>query len=157
MYMGEYNHTVDAKGRLKRTIKVYAVRFYLQCVNCFPKQHRLMLKFHIVSFPYFSYYIISPNSAICSAISWGGHAYAVCTRLSDKGHFIGIDQDADAIAAAGKRLAEFQDKVTIIRNNYCNAGQALAELQTLFQLAGSAALPQYALQYSWQTVLHRIP
>ena len=58
----------------------------------------------------------------------GGHAYAVCTRLSDKGHFIGIDQDADAIAAAGKRLAEFQDKVTIIRNNYCNAGQALAEL-----------------------------
>ena len=48
----------------------------------------------------------------------GGHAYAVCTRLSDKGHFIGIDQDADAIVAAGKRLAEFQDKVTIIRNNY---------------------------------------
>ena len=48
----------------------------------------------------------------------GGHAYEVCKRLSEKGHFYGIDQDAAAIAAAGKRLEEFGDKVTIIRNNY---------------------------------------
>ena len=34
----------------------------------------------------------------------GGHAYHVCERLSEKGRFVGIDQDADAIAAAGKRL-----------------------------------------------------
>ena len=55
----------------------------------------------------------------------GGHAYEVCKRLSEKGHFYGIDQDAAAIAAAGKRLEEFGDKVTIIRNNYCNAKEAL--------------------------------
>ena len=30
----------------------------------------------------------------------GGHAYEVCKRLSDAGHFYGIDQDAAAIAAA---------------------------------------------------------
>lgn len=58
----------------------------------------------------------------------GGHAYEVCKRLGDKGRFIGIDQDADAIAAASKRLEEFGDKVTIIRNNYCNARTALEEI-----------------------------
>lgn len=57
----------------------------------------------------------------------GGHAYEVCKRLSDKGRFYGIDQDAAAIDAAGKRLKEFDSKVTIIRDNYCNARQALKE------------------------------
>ena len=55
----------------------------------------------------------------------GGHAYEVCKRLGDKGTFIGIDQDADAIAAAGKRLEEFGDKVAIVRDNYCNAKEVL--------------------------------
>lgn len=58
----------------------------------------------------------------------GGHAYEVCKRLGDKGRLIGIDQDADAIQAAGERLKEFGDKVTIIRNNYCNARAALEEI-----------------------------
>lgn len=57
----------------------------------------------------------------------GGHAYEVCRRLGDKGRFYGIDQDEAAIKAAGKRLEEFGDKVTIIRNNYCNAREALKE------------------------------
>ncbi len=58
----------------------------------------------------------------------GGHAYHVCKRLGDKGRFIGIDQDADAIKAASARLEEYGQKVTIIRNNYCNAKAALAEI-----------------------------
>ena len=29
-----------------------------------------------------------------------GHSYEICSRLSDKGRLIGIDQDADAIRAA---------------------------------------------------------
>ena len=57
----------------------------------------------------------------------GGHAYQVCKRL-EGGHFYGIDQDDAAIAAAGARLSVFGDKVTIIRNNYCNAKAALLEL-----------------------------
>ena len=57
----------------------------------------------------------------------GGHAYEVCSRLNDKGRFFGIDQDADAIAAAEKKLEQFSDKATIIRNNYCNAKEALKE------------------------------
>ena len=53
-----------------------------------------------------------------AALGGGGHAFEVCNRLNDKGRFIGIDQDADAIKAAGERLAGFGEKVTIIRSNY---------------------------------------
>lgn len=55
----------------------------------------------------------------------GGHAYQVASRLSEKGRLIGIDQDADAIAAAGERLKEFWDKITIIRSNYANMKEEL--------------------------------
>ena len=48
-----------------------------------------------------------------------GHASEVCQRLSAKGRFIGIDQDQDAIIAASERLAAYEDRVTIIRSNYC--------------------------------------
>ena len=56
----------------------------------------------------------------------GGHAYEVCKQLTT-GHFYGIDQDDAAVEAAGKRLEPFGDKVTILRNNYCNMRSALAE------------------------------
>ena len=56
-----------------------------------------------------------------------GHAYQVCKRLTS-GHFYGIDQDEAAIVTAGKRLKEFGDRVTILRNNYCNAKKALNDL-----------------------------
>ncbi|MDD3278950.1 MAG: 16S rRNA (cytosine(1402)-N(4))-methyltransferase RsmH [Lachnospiraceae bacterium] len=54
-----------------------------------------------------------------------GHAGEVCRKLSKKGRFFGFDQDADAIEAAGERLREFGDQVTIIRSNYCNMAEEL--------------------------------
>lgn len=57
-----------------------------------------------------------------------GHASEVCKRLSENGRFIGIDQDAAAIEAAGMRLEPFGDKVTIVRNNYCNMKTELERL-----------------------------
>ncbi len=58
----------------------------------------------------------------------GGHALEVCRRLSGQGHFYGIDQDADAVAAAGERLSGFGGLVTIIRSNYCSMREELGKL-----------------------------
>lgn len=58
----------------------------------------------------------------------GGHAWHVLNRLSEKGRYIGIDQDEDAIRASTKRLAPFQDKVTIVRDNYVNMPKVLKDL-----------------------------
>ena len=58
----------------------------------------------------------------------GGHAYEVCKQLSDKGRFIGIDQDEAAIEAASIRLSDFGEKVTIVRSNYCDMKLQLQKL-----------------------------
>ena len=56
----------------------------------------------------------------------GGHSLEICKRLTT-GRLIGIDQDEDAIAAAGERLREYQDKVTIVRSNYARMAEVLKE------------------------------
>ena len=58
----------------------------------------------------------------------GGHAVEVCKRLGDKGSIIGIDQDAAAIEAAGGRLKDFGEKVTIVRSSYRDMKSQLQKL-----------------------------
>lgn len=58
----------------------------------------------------------------------GGHAYEICRRLGDKGSIVGIDQDEAAIEAAGIRLKDFGEKVTIVRSNYCEMKSVLHNL-----------------------------
>ena len=57
-----------------------------------------------------------------------GHALKVVKRLGPKGRLIGIDQDADAIAAAGERLKDYDGQVTIVRNNYEQIDAILSDL-----------------------------
>lgn len=56
----------------------------------------------------------------------GGHSEQILKRLN-KGHLYGIDQDGDAISATSKRLESYieNNKLTIIRDNYCNMKLAL--------------------------------
>ena len=55
-----------------------------------------------------------------------GHSSEIAKRLTT-GHLYGVDQDAAAIEAASARLKPYEDRVTIIRNNYCNAITQLSE------------------------------
>lgn len=56
-----------------------------------------------------------------------GHSLEICKRLTT-GRLIGIDQDADAIAAASERLKDYKDKVTIARSNYAQMKEVLHDL-----------------------------
>lgn len=72
---------------------------------------------------------IAPDGIyVDGTLGGGGHSFEIAKRLVSGGKLIGIDQDADAIAAATERLMEFSDRVTIVRNNYCNIAQVLDEL-----------------------------
>ena len=56
-----------------------------------------------------------------------GHSEQVVRRLSAKGRLIGIDQDQDAIIAAGERLAAWP-QATLVRSNYCYMAKILEDL-----------------------------
>lgn len=69
---------------------------------------------------------IKPNGIyVDGTLGGGGHSYEIASALGDKGRLIGIDQDEAAIEAASRRLKPYQDKVTLIRDNYCNMSQVL--------------------------------
>ena len=59
----------------------------------------------------------------------GGHSSLICSRLGEGGRLIGIDRDMTAIKAAGERLSEFGDRVTIVHNNFANIKEVLKELR----------------------------
>lgn len=55
----------------------------------------------------------------------GGHSYEIASRLGEDGRLICIDQDSDALAAAGKRLASFADRVTFAKSNFSKLADVL--------------------------------
>lgn len=56
----------------------------------------------------------------------GGHAAAILQASAPDGRLLGLDADAEAIAAAGDRLAEFGEQATLVHSNFEN----LAEVAT---------------------------
>lgn len=56
-----------------------------------------------------------------------GHSRVIASKLTS-GRLIGIDQDEAAIAAAGERLAEYGNRVTIVRDNFKNIEEVLSGL-----------------------------
>lgn len=65
---------------------------------------------------------------IDGTLGGGGHSYHIASKLTGTGRLIGIDQDEEAVVAAGKRLEGFGEKVTIVRDNYCNARNILKNI-----------------------------
>lgn len=72
--------------------------------------------------------IKSEGIYVDGTLGGGGHAFEIAGRLGENGRLIGIDQDEAAIEAAGRRLSEFGDKVSIIRSNYRNTKEVLSSL-----------------------------
>lgn len=56
-----------------------------------------------------------------------GHSSEIIKRLSDKGLLIGIDQDTDALKAAGEKLSQYDNKI-LVHNNFHNIKEILEEL-----------------------------
>lgn len=57
----------------------------------------------------------------------GGHSYQIASRLTT-GRLIGIDRDETAIERAGKRLAPFMDKISLVHGNFSDAAAILDTL-----------------------------
>lgn len=57
----------------------------------------------------------------------GGHSYEIASRLTT-GRLIGIDRDETAIARAGKRLAPFAGKITLVHGNFSDTASILDDL-----------------------------
>ncbi len=72
--------------------------------------------------------IKSDGIYVDGTLGGGGHACEVAKRLGDRGRLIGIDRDADAVSAAAEHLRPFEDRVTIVRDNYRNISQILRDL-----------------------------
>ncbi len=56
-----------------------------------------------------------------------GHSSQIAARLTT-GRLIGIDRDPVALEAAGKRLAPYADRVTLVHSNFCEIAQVLTDL-----------------------------
>ena len=57
----------------------------------------------------------------------GGHSYEIAKRL-ESGRLIGIDRDETAIERAGKRLAEFGDRIMLVHGNFSDTVDILDSL-----------------------------
>lgn len=58
----------------------------------------------------------------------GGHSFALSQRLADDGLLIGIDQDQEAIDAAGERLKDTKCRHLFVRDNFSHMDSILASL-----------------------------
>ena len=59
----------------------------------------------------------------------GGHSLEILKCSSPNGRLIGIDWDEDAITVAKNRLNHFQDRITIIYDNFKNLGDIVRNLK----------------------------
>lgn len=71
--------------------------------------------------------IKSDGIYVDGTLGGGGHSEGILS--SNEGcRLIGIDQDSEAIAAATKRLSKFDNRLTVVKSNFCRIKEILKEL-----------------------------
>jgi 16S rRNA (cytosine1402-N4)-methyltransferase len=70
---------------------------------------------------------VPPGVVIDATLGAGGHAEALLTTHPHLS-VVGLDQDPDALAAAGERLARFGDRITLRHTRFDRLGAVLTEL-----------------------------
>jgi len=63
-----------------------------------------------------------------ATVGGGGHAQAIAARVVPGGRLIGIDRDPDALAQAGRVLAEFGPSITLVQARFDELGLVLDNL-----------------------------
>lgn len=73
---------------------------------------------------------INPEGVyVDGTLGGAGHGKEICSKLNEKGHFIGIDQDENAIQVAQERLVRQAAKVSIVRDNFKNIKDILQNIK----------------------------
>ena len=60
-------------------------------------------------------------------LGMGGHSYEIASRLTT-GRLVCVDRDETAIARAGRRLAPFADRITLVHGNFSDSASILDSL-----------------------------
>ncbi|MDR0880006.1 MAG: 16S rRNA (cytosine(1402)-N(4))-methyltransferase RsmH [Clostridioides sp.] len=72
---------------------------------------------------------INPDGIYVDCTMGGaGHSKEIVKRLSEKGLFIGFDQDINAIKTAEERLSQYSDRVKFVHSNFENIKEELENL-----------------------------
>ncbi|AGL02989.1 16S rRNA (cytosine(1402)-N(4))-methyltransferase RsmH [Desulfoscipio gibsoniae] len=74
---------------------------------------------------------LNPGAAgvfVDCTVGGGGHACALLKSTGSGVHLVGLDQDADALAAAGEKLSPFTGRYILVRSNFKEIPRVLEEL-----------------------------
>jgi 16S rRNA (cytosine1402-N4)-methyltransferase len=72
---------------------------------------------------------IKPDGVyVDGTLGGAGHAGGVCERLSERGTFVGVDQDEEALETARERLSQYKANKHIIKSNYHDLPEVLDSL-----------------------------
>ncbi|MGO0905773.1 16S rRNA (cytosine(1402)-N(4))-methyltransferase RsmH [Clostridioides difficile] len=72
---------------------------------------------------------IKPDGVYVDCTMGGaGHSKEIVKKLSDKGLFIGFDQDKNAINTARERLSEYESRVKFVHSNFENIKEELEKI-----------------------------
>lgn len=69
-----------------------------------------------------------PAVIVDATVGMGGHALALLAASGDDVALVGFDRDPDALALAGRRLAAFRDRVSLIHAGYDELATRVAPL-----------------------------